>query len=613
MKGWNGKILRVNLSNKSHTSETFEEDFAKKWLGGRGFALKILWDELEPGIDPLGPENKLIIALGPISGITAPNMGKVVVAAKSPLTEGYGDGNLGSQIATQLRKAGYDALVVEGVSNEPVCLYIEDKEVNFLPVKEWWGKGTYETIEYIQEKFGKNAAHLLIGQAGENLVRYAVIRSMEGRAGGRTGIGAVMGSKKLKAIVVKGTKHLSDIIADPEKMKELGSQGMQKVKELDEKNQWTDQSTNAILSWCNDFDALPVKNFRKTSHPLSHQIDGVALSKARVKTYGCPICVMKCGIAIRDDEDHISELDYENIGMLGANLEIFDLQAVGTLNYLCDDYGVDTISAGSVLGFYADVIEQGLFAGEFKFGDSKAAKILIKKIAYREDIGDFLAEGVKRMSEKIGNNSQEFAMHVKGLEISAYNCKFCPGMALAFGTAGIGAHHKEAWVIMFELTEMERDSYDSKKAKKVIELQRIRGGLFEGIVSCRFPWIEEGFELDHYLDYFKATTGINFTFDDFWEIADRYYAMMRAFFVREFADVWNRRMDHPPTLWFKDPIPNGKLAGKLLDLQKYDELLSAYYELRGWDERGIPKISILEKLGMDDVLEELSKYIELVS
>ncbi len=613
MKGWNGKILRVNLSNKSHLVETFNEDFAKKWLGGRGFALKILWDELKPGIDPLGPENKLIIALGPISGISAPNTGKVVVAAKSPLTGGYGDGNVGSHIAIQLRKAGYDVLIVEGISDDPVCLSIEDDKVDFLSVKEWWGKGTYETIELIEDKFGKNAAHLLIGQAGENLVRFSVIRSMEGRAGGRPGIGAVMGSKKLKAIVVKGTKNLYEIVADQEKMKQLGSQGMKKVRELDAQTNWTKQSTNAILSWCNDFDALPVKNFRKTSHPLSHKIDGEALQKARIATYGCPHCVMACGISINDDEGNVSELDYENIALLGANLEIFDLPAVGTLNYLCDDYGMDTISTGSVLGFYADVIEQGLYAGRFKFGDSQTAKELIKKIAYREDIGNFLAEGTKRMSEKIGNNSHEFAMHVKGLEISAYNCKFCPGMALAFGTSGIGAHHKEAWVIMFELSEMERGSYDSKKAEKVIELQRIRGGLFEGLISCRFPWIEEGFELENYLDYFEATTGISFTFDDFWDIADRYYALMRAFLVREFADEWNRRIDHPPTMWFKDPIPNGKLVGKILDLQKYDELLSAYYELRGWDERGIPKKTTFEKLKIIEVSKELSNFINLSS
>jgi aldehyde:ferredoxin oxidoreductase len=611
MKGWTGKILRVNLSNKTHLVETFNEDFAEKWLGGRGFALKILWDELEAGIDPLGPENKLIIALGPISGINAPNTGKVVVAAKSPLTGGYGDGNIGSHIAIQLRKAGYDVLVVEGSSDEPMCLYIEDDRVDFLPVNEWWGIGTYETIEFIKEKFGKNAAHLLIGQAGENLVRYAVIRSLEGRAGGRPGMGAVMGSKKLKAIVVKGTKNLYEITADPKKMRDLGLQGMRKVKELDEKSHWTEQSTNAILSWCNDFDALPVKNFRKTSHPLSQQIDGVALSKARIETYSCPHCTMACGIAIRDDEGHIAELDYENVAMLGANLEIFDLSAVGTLNYLCDDYGLDTISAGSVLGFYADVVEQGLYDGDFKFGDAEASKEMIRKITMREDIGDLLAEGVKRISETIGKNSHEFAMHVKGLEISAYNCKFCPGMSLAFGTAGIGAHHKEAWVIMYELTEMERGSYDPKKAEKVIELQRIRGGLFEGIVSCRFPWIEEGFELENYLDYFKATTGITFSFSDFWEIADRYYALMRAFFVKEFADKWGRKMDFPPKMWFKDPIPEGKFAGKTLDLQKYEELLSAYYELRGWDDRGIPTKSTLEKLDITEVSKELSKFIEL--
>ncbi len=184
-------------------------------------------------------------------------------------------------------------------------------------------------------------------------------------------------------------------------------------------------------------------------------------------------------------------------------------------------------------------------------------------------------------------------------------------MALAFGTAGIGAHHKEAWVIMFELTEMERGSYGYKKAEKVVELQRIRGGLFEGIVSCRFPWIEEGFELENYLDYLKATTGISFSFNDLWDIADRYYDLMRAFFIREFHNEWNRKLDHPPLMWFKDPIPEGQHAGKILDLQKYEELLSAYYELRGWDERGIPKKSALEKLDLTEVSKELSKFIKI--
>jgi aldehyde:ferredoxin oxidoreductase len=207
MKGWIGYILRVNLTNKTFKKESFTEEFARKWVGGRGFAAKILYDELKPGIDPLGPENKLVVALGPISGIPAPNTGKCIVAAKSPLTGFYGDGNLGTHVSSQLRKAGYDAMIVEGKAEKPTLLYIEDDTVQFLSASEMWGKGTYFANDWIYKKYGRNAGVLNIGQAGENMVRYAVVRSLEGRAGGRPGIGAVMGSKLLKAILLPGGEY----------------------------------------------------------------------------------------------------------------------------------------------------------------------------------------------------------------------------------------------------------------------------------------------------------------------------------------------------------------------------------------------------------------------
>ena len=208
MNGWTGQILRVNLTAKTFKKESFSEEFARKWIGGRGFAAKILYDELAPGIDPLGPDNKFIVALGPIAGIPAPNTGKAVVAGKSPSTGGYGDGNLGTRVAEQLRKAGYDALIVEGKADRPTMLVIDDDKVEFLPAAAVWGKGTYETNDWIYAQYGKSVGVLNIGQGGENMVRYAVVRSLEGRAGGRTGMGAVMGSKLLKAIVVKGTKPI---------------------------------------------------------------------------------------------------------------------------------------------------------------------------------------------------------------------------------------------------------------------------------------------------------------------------------------------------------------------------------------------------------------------
>lgn len=611
MYGWTGNILRINLSSRTFKKETYNEEFAKKWVGGRGFALKILWDELKPGIDALGPENKFIVAVGPIAGIPAPNTGKTVVAAKSPLTGGYGDGNLGTRVTEQLRKAGYDLLIIEGKADAPTYIYIENDQVNFLRAQEIWGKGTYETLSWLYKKYGKAAGTLVIGQAGENKVLYSVVRSMEGRAGGRPGLGAVMGSKNLKAIVVKGTKEIP--VADPKGMKELGIGDLRKVQEIDKKTGWSKQGTTGVLAWCNEVAALPVRNMRKTFHADAWKIDGERLNAARVATYGCPNCTMRCGITILDKEGHESELDYENIGLLGSNLEIFDLPQVGSLNYLCDDFGLDTISAGGTLSFYADATDQGAINGDFRFADAEKAKELLRKASFRQGkIGELLALGSMRMAEKIGKGSEAYAMHVKGLEISAYNCKFIPGMALAFGTSPIGAHHKESWVITFEINQTARDSYGKEKAEKVIELQRIRGGLFEFIVACRFPWIELGWGIENYPVYFNKVTGLNWKLDDFWKVSDRIYSLMKLFWLREYPD-WNRRKDFPPKVWF-DPAnadKEGPIAGKVLEDEKYDRLLSLYYDIRKWDKRGIPTRRTAIELGLSQEAEQVEKYAKL--
>ena len=610
MNGWTGNLLRINLTTGSAKKESFTEEFARSWIGGRGFALKILWDELKPGIDALGPENKLVVALGPIAGIPAPNTGKTVVAAKSPLTGGYGDGNLGTRVTVELRKAGYDGLIIEGQARSPVYINIVNDRVEILPAGEIWGKGTYETMDWLYKKYGKAAGILTIGQGGENKVLFAVIRSLEGRAGGRPGIGAVMGSKNLKAIVVKGSNDIP--MADPPGMKKLGAEDLRKVGEIDKKTGWSVQGTTGVLSWCNEVAALPVRNMRKTSHPDAWRIDGERLNNARVATYGCPNCTMRCGIAIHDHEGRESELDYENVGMLGSNLEIFDLPQLASLNYLCDDYGLDTISAGGVLGFYADAIDHGSIEGNFKFGDAERAKELLRMTAYREGVGNFLAEGSRRMAQEIGRDSMDYAIQVKGLECSAYNCKFIPGMALAFATSPIGAHHKESWVIMFEITQTSRESYGPEKAQKVVELQRIRGGIFEFIVACRFPWIELGWDLQHYADYFNTITGMNWTLADLFKVGDRIYALMKFFWLREFPD-WDRTRDYPPKVWF-DPSnadKEGPIAGKVLEWDKYEQLLDSFYEIRGWDKRGIPTKKTALALGLAKEAAEVEKRAKL--
>jgi aldehyde:ferredoxin oxidoreductase len=322
---------------------------------------------------------------------------------------------------------------------------------------------------------------------------------------------------------------------------------------------------------------------------------------------------MRCGITIHDQEGRESELDYENIGLLGANLEIFDLAQVGSLNYLCDEYGLDTMSAGCTLSFYADAIDRGVVSGDFKFGDAERAKELLRLAAHREGpIGNLLADGSLRMARAFGHGSEAYAMQVKGLEVAAYNCKFIPGQALAFGVAPIGAHHREAWIITFELKHTTRESYGPEKAAKVIELQRIRGGMFEFMVACRFPWIELGWGLDNYPKYFNTATGLNWTLDDMWRTADRIYSLIKLNYLREFPNA-DRRGDYPPAVWF-DPAnadTDGPIAGQVLEADKYDGLLQHYYDQRGYDNRGIPTKVTLEKLGLSQEAAEVEKFAKL--
>ncbi len=607
--GWNGKFLRVDLSSRRVVVENYHADFATKYMGGRGFAVKILWDELKPGIDPLGPENKLVIAAGPLTGLPGPSLGKLVIAAKSPLTGGYGDGNIGTMAAVCMRKAGIDAVVIEGRSQKPVYLYVENEKGYLLSADGIWGKTTFEAENDLKEIHGKDVGVLVIGPAGENMVRYAVVISQEGRAGGRPGMGAVMGSKKIKAVVFKGTKDIH--LADAENYKKLVNDAYNDIKSRNHYNFWIRQGTMAIIEWANENGVLPTYNFREGVFELYRLIDGYALEAVRVKRRGCPYCNMACGNVVLDCEGKESELDYENVAMLGSNIGLGHLGKVSVLNRMADELGIDTISLGSVIGFAMEATERGLIKDGIEWGDFERVKTLVQDIAYRRgELGSLLAEGVMRVSQKLGNGSQNWAMHVKGLEVSAYDCRMTPGMALAFATSSIGAHHKEAWVIAWEI-KTDRTGYTEAKVDKVIEFQRIRGGIFESLVACRFPWIELGFELEWYPRLLKAASGMEMPLENMLKLADRIYALIRAFWVREYNQEWSRAMDYPPTRWFSEPTTKGPYKGVVLDKTKFDILLDMYYAKRGWDKRGIPTKATLEKLGLTNVAEQLSKYVIL--
>jgi aldehyde:ferredoxin oxidoreductase len=608
MNGWNGKILRVNLSNSKAKTQYYDADFAIKYLGGRGFAAKILWDELKPGIDPFSPENKLIFAVGPLTGFALPSSGKLVAAAKSPLTNGYGDGNVGSHAAVKLRKAGYDALVLEGKAENPCYLLVEDEKVDIMDARDLWGQGSFEVEKKLAKKHGREAGILAIGQAGENLIKYATVVSQEGRAGGRAGMGAVMGSKKIKAVAILGNKEIP--VADPKELRALGKDAYKGVLEKPGYDFWKRQGTMSVVEWGQENSVLPTHNFKEGIFGQAEGIGGFTMEKLKISQRGCPHCNMTCGNVVEDSEKQASELDYENVALLGSNIGLGDLKRVATLNRMADDYGVDTISLGNAIGFAMECSEKNVIDYAIEWGDFEAAKKLTEEIVFRKGIGDFLADGVKRASEKIGKGSEKWAMHVKGLEVSGYDCHSTPAMALSYGTSPIGAHHKDAWVISWEVS-VGREVYNEAKVDKVIELQRIRGGLFEGLVTCRLPWVEIGFEIEWYPKFLKAATGIEISLENVFTIADRIYDLIRAFWIRESKNEWSRNMDYPPERWFNEPLTEGPFKGAKLDKAKYDALLNSYYEKRGWDKWGIPTKTTLEKLGLGYVAQELNQYVQL--
>ena len=627
MHGWNGKFLRVDLTNGKVVAQEYDLNLAMTFLGGRGFAVKILWDELEPGVGALSPKNKLIFAAGPLTAFPLPSSGKLVVAAKSPLTGGYGDGNIGTIASIQLRRAGYDAVVLEGKAKKPTVLWIDDDETEMLDGRDLWGVGSFETEKKIKEEHGRTVGVLEIGPAGENMVNNATVVSQEGRAGGRPGMGAVMGSKNLKAVAIKGSQTIP--AADVDGLNAIATNAYKTIVKKDNFDFWRRQGTLATIEWCQENFCLPTHNFREGVFDQAEAINGYAMEKLKVTqrdcgntTCGnvcyncydtCPafVCNMICGNVIKDSEGLESELDYENVGLLGSNIGLGDLQKVGTLNRMCDELGLDTIGAGNVIGFAMEAAEKKLIDLDITWGDFEGAKRLLTDIAYMRGHGATLGLGVKKAAEKIGGGASDFAMHVKGMEVSAYDCHLCPGMALSFGTSPIGAHHKDAWVISWEISTGRRAEYNPEKADKVIEFQRIRGGMFESLVTCRFPWIELGFELEWYPRFLKAATGVEMTLGDLFILGERIYALIRAFWVREYGGKWSRQMDYPPKRWFDEPLTKGSLKGSHLDRDKYDSLLQAYYDKRGWDNRGIPTKSTMDRLNLSVEAAELEKYVRL--
>jgi aldehyde:ferredoxin oxidoreductase len=603
MNGYGGSILRVNLTTGQITKQPTSPEVARDFIGGRGFGAYYLFKEVPKNVDPLGPENKLIISTGPLSGLMVPGAGKCDWTTKSPLTGGYADASMGGHFTAELKYAGLDTIILEGVSPKPVFLFIDDDKVQLLDATNMWGKGAIELELEFKHKYGEEYQVAVIGPGGENMVMYACVNHDYGRQAGRGGIGAVMGSKKLKAIVLHGTKSVP--VADVEGYRKAGMELYKACKEAEGLAEWSRYGTTVVTSWCDEVGALPTRNFQAGSFEGGKGIYGQTMRKEIVITdKGCFGCPSPCGkySHMQRYKSYVEGPEYETIGLFGSNLGIGDIQAVAEANRLCDDLGIDTISAGGCIAWAMEAYEKGILTKadtdglELKFGNIEATFALIKKIAYREGkIGSLLAEGVKRASKKLGKGSEKFAIEVKGMEQSAYATHNATAMLLAYMTCDVGAHHNRSWAITYDL-QVGREKVVPEKVARIIWLQNFRP-MFDVLGSCRLQWVELGINRDLYVPVLEAITGIHRTWEDLEAVGNRIWNITRMYWARE-IDGFGRDWDMPARRFYEEPPKTGVTAGQITKYEDVVRLLDMYYEQRGWNTNGLPTADTLEKLGI---------------
>jgi aldehyde:ferredoxin oxidoreductase len=616
-----GKILRVDLSKEAVSEEEIREDWVKKFIGGAGLATRYLYQEISKGVDPLGAENPLIFMTGPLTGTASASASRYSVVAKSPLTGIWGHGNSGGSFGPALKQSGYDGIILQGISPKPIYLRIFNGKPELCDARGLWGKTVPDTEDLIQKDSNQKMTIASIGPGGENLVRYASIMNNRHRAIGRCGLGAVMGAKRLKAIACAGKAQIT--LANPDLFKEIAKKQFDLLNESMLKVGFESFGTNMVSDMVNIRGGYPTRNWQEGVFEQIEEVNGQALTdKVFVKGVSCFACPIACGRGTEIKEgswegNHGEGPEYETVNTFGAMCGISDLNAITMANYLCNEYGLDTISAGSTIAFAMECYEKGILnkamtgGMELKFGDEKLIVDLIHKIARREGIGDLLAEGTKRVSEKLRQGSEHFAMHVKGLELPAYDPRAAKITGLGYVTANRGGDHITAYVqgptfidtpfLIVEDSKIE-DPFvvNPKEAKVVVDLENALT-MFDCIGACKFMGIL--LPAEEYVDLIAAATGWNLGVDDFRKSGERIYNLMRVFCVREGI---TREADSLPKRLMEDPLPEGPAKGMVIEKDMLELLKDAYYEIRGWDKKtGKPTVEKLKELELDDLIEDI--------
>jgi len=585
MQGYQNKVLRVDLSKKESKTEPLKMDWARKYVGSKGLVIKYLYEELAPKIDPLSADNKLILMTGPITGTVVPCSGKLAIAAKSPATGTICDASIGGHGALKLKYAGYDAVILEGKLDKPGYLLIIDDKIEFKDASHIWGKGSHEAEAILSEEHG-GACILSIGPAGENLVGMACINSDYYRQAGRGGMGAVMGSKNLKAIVIKGTGgvKIPDIENATKRLIEIMREDC-----LQEDNTFVyDCGTTAFLEACNDGGILPYKNFQDTTDADWTKYNGDVLLESRVGKRGCGSCALGCGNFLKIGKAVCEGPEYESIAAAGPLAGVSDPEAILKANEIADDMGIDTISTGDTIAWAMEMTERGIHDFGIKFGDAEKYQEYIKLIAKKEGVGADLSLGLKAASKKFGG--EEFAMHVKGLEFPMYEPRASWGMSLAYAVSDRGACHMRAYAPNEEVFAASIPPYTAEGKGEMVYNLGVFNAVKFSMCVCDF-WGTLGTEL--MAEMLTLVTGEEWTEAELNEVGERVINIARAFNQRE---GFNRKDDMIPKRLMNDALKTGPGAGQKIPQEAFEDMLNQYYEMLGWDKDGMVPDSIIKTL-----------------
>jgi len=619
--GYNGEILRVDLSRGTISVDKPTPEFYRQYMGGRALTSYYLLREVAAGTDALAPENKLIFAAGPVTGAPIGGSGRNSVGAKSPLTNGFGSSEVGGYWGAELKHAGYDAIIIEGKSESPVYLWIKDGEAEIRDAKHIWGKTTGECQKLIQEELGDE--HIRVtqaGLAGENLVRYACVFNDLSHAAGRTGMGAVMGSKNLRAIAVRGHQKLQ--MADPETVSSLAKWFRDNFKLIKRTAGLNEAGTAALIMGLNAAGGLPTRNFQQGVFEGASKISADALRDSiLVKRKGCYACPVKCKPVVASGEPYNVDPtyggpEYETLSSLGSNCCIDNLEAIAKGNELCSAYGLDSISTGASISFAMECFEQGILTEKdtgglkLNFGNAQVMLQLVEMIARREGFGKLLGEGVARAASVIGKGAEEFAMHSKGQELPMHDPRFKPGMGVGYTVSPTGADHMHnmhdaAYVqpgcMLDELLALgipgPLPCQELSPAKiRMLVYGSLWRHLLDSLVFCHFCLFMPG----QITELVRAITGWNATAWELMKVGERCINMTRAF---NFREGMSRDDDWLPRR-FSVPFTSGPLDGVALGEEQLRQAIDTYYTMVGWEkESGTPTLGKLQELGIEWVAE----------